>query len=179
MENKMATTKSISANTVKNVGGTGKNVGTKSDVLSTSNLGLYAAATGSVVVDGSDIDPALSAGTFANNSSTPVAKRVSVSLANVANSVLQSGAAVPGLVKSVHKIESIVTRRLATSIRAGHWNIYTGTFSTPPTVATDAFHKSVSSAPFIDKVANVSKSNPGVVVYRTGSKLPVTNTYGD
>lgn len=180
----MATAKSISANSVKNVGGTGKNIGNKSDVLSTSNLGLYAAATGSVVINGADTDPALNVSTyptsvFANNSSVPVAKRVSVSLANVANTTLQSGAAVPGLVKSIHKIESVITRRLATAIRAGHWNIYTGTFSTLPTVATDTFHKAVSGATYIDKVANVSRSNPGVAVYRTGSKIPVTNSYGD
>jgi len=175
----MATTKSIDANSVKNVGGTAKNVGTKSTVLETSSLGLFAEATGSVVVDGVDTDPALSAGTFANNSSVPVAKRISTSLANVPNSVLQSGAAVPGLMKSVHKIESIITRRLATAIRAGHWNIYSGLFSSNPTVATDTFHKAVTGTTFVDKVANVSRSNPGVVVYRTGSKLPVTNTYGD
>lgn len=173
----MAIDKSISANSIKNVGGTGKNVGTKSNVLSTSNLGLHAAATGSVVVDGVDTDPALSGGTFANNSSKPVAKRISVSLANVANSALLSGATVPGLTRSIHKIESVITRRLATSIRAGHWNIFSGTFSTPPTVATDTFHKSVNSAPFIDKVANASESNPGVVIYRTGSKVPVVNAY--
>lgn len=174
----MATTKSISANNVKNVGGVGKNVGTKSSVLSTSNLGLFSPATGSVVVDGLDTNPSLSGGVFANNSSAPVAKRVSVELGGLPNDFLQSGAAMPGLIRGVHKIESIITRRLATSIRAGHWNIFTGIFSVSPTVATDTFHKSVDSAAFIDKVANVSESNPGSVIYRTGSKTPVVNTYG-
>lgn len=174
----MATTKAISANPVKNVGGTGKNIGDQSTVLESSALGLDGVATGSVVVDGTDTDPALSGGTFAYNNAAPVAKRVTVSLATVNNTVLRSGASVPSLTKSVHKIESIVTRRLATAIRAGYWNIYSGTFSTNPTVATDTFHKAVSSATYIDKVANVSPSNPGVAVYKTGAANPVVNSYG-
>jgi hypothetical protein len=179
MENKMAITKSISANDVKNDGGTGKNIGTKSDVLSGSSLGLFAALTGSLVVEGVNTAASVVLGAFAQTNQDIVAKRVSVSLAGVSNAVLQSGASVPELTKSIHKIESIITRRLTTSIRAGHWNIFTGVFSPSPTVATDIFHKSISAAPFIDKVANASRSNPGVLVYRTGSKTPVLETYGD
>lgn len=175
----MATTKAISANVVKNVGGVGKNIGSQSTTLVTSGLGLDTVPTGSVVVDGTDTDKALTSGTFAYNNAAPVAKRVTSSLATVSNTSLTSGATVPGLTKSVHKIESIVTRKLATAIRAGNWNIYTGKFTSGPTVTTDTFHKAVSGATYVDKVANVSKSNPGVAVYRTGAKNPVVNTYGD
>jgi hypothetical protein len=179
MEKNMATTKAISANATKNDSGVAKNIGTESTTLVTSVLGLDNVATGSVVVDGDDTDKALSAGTFAYNNSAPVAKRLTTSLATVSNTALTSGALVPGLVKSVNKIESIVTRRLATAIRAGYWNIYSGTFSTSPTVATDTFHKAVTGATYIDKVANVSASNPGVAVYKTGAVSPVVNAYGD
>lgn len=175
----MATTKAISANATKNQGGVAVNIGTASTTLVTSGLGLDVIATGSVVVDGTDTDKALSAGTFAYNNPAPVAKRVTASLATVSNTALRSGALVPGLTKSIHKIESISTRRLATAIRAGYWNIYSGTFSTDPTVATDTFHKAVSGATYIDKVANASVSNPGVAVYKTGAFSPVVNTYGD
>lgn len=175
----MATTKSISANAVKNQGGVAKNIGTTSTTLVTSGLGLDVVATGSIVVDGTDTDKAVSAGTFAYNSSAPVAKRVTILLSGVSNTFLRSGALVPGLTKSIHKIESVSTRRLATAIRAGYWNIYSGLFTTPPTVATDTFHKAVSGATYIDKVANASSSNPGVAVYKTGAVSPVVNAYGD
>ena len=175
----MATTKAISANPVKNDGGTGKNVGDVSTVLETSTLGANGVATGSVVIDGTDTDPALSGGTFAYNNQSPVAKRVTASLATVSNTTLLSGASVPSLVQSVHKIESVVTRRVATAIRAGNYNMYTGLFSSAPTVATDTFHKAVNSATYIDKVANVSVANPGVAVYKTGAVNPVVNAYGD
>lgn len=175
----MATTKAIGANVVKNVGGVGKNVGSQSSTLVTSGLGLDGVPTGSVVVDGTDTNKALSAGTFGYNNSAPVAKRVTSSLATVNNTTLRSGASQPGLIQSVHKIESISTRKLATAIRAGNWNIYTGKFTSGPTVSTDTFHKAISGATYVDKVANVSVSNPGVAVYKTGAKNPVINTYGD
>lgn len=175
----MATTKAISANVVKNAGGVGKNIGSQSGTLVTSGLGLDIVPTGSVVVYGTDTDKALTSGTFAYNNAAPVAKRVTSSLATISNTSLRSGAAVPRLTKSVHKIESIITRKLATAIRAGNWNIYTGKFSSGPTVTTDTFHKAVSGAAYVDKVANVSRSNPGVAVYKIGAKNPVVNTYGD
>lgn len=173
----MATTKSISAKSVKNVGGTAKQIGSSSTVLVSSNLGLNTVATGSVVVDGDDTNKAVDLGVFAYNNQTPIAKRLTSSLATVNNNVLRSGAAVPGLIKSVHKIESILTRRQATSIRDGNFNIYTGTFTVTPSVALDTFHKAVSGTTYVDKVANVNPNNPGVAVYRTGAKIPVINAY--
>lgn len=173
----MATTKSISAKVTKNQGGVAKHIGTTSTTLVTSGLGLDTVPTGSVVVDGTDTDKVLNTGVFAYNNAAPVAKRVTASLATVSNPVLRSGASVPVLTKSVHKIESILTRRQATSIRAGNFNIYTGNFTVTPSVALDNFHKAVSGATYVDKVANVSVSNPGVAVYQTGSKNPTVNNY--
>ena len=175
----MATTKSISANVVKNRGGVGVNLGATSTVLNNSVLGLKSTATGSIVVDGDNTDPSLNGGVFAYNNSRPVAKRVTSSLATVSQTSLVSGASVPSLTKSVHKIESIVTRKTSTAFRAGQFNIYTGTYSVAPTVVTDTFHKSVVGSVYVDSVANVSKDNPGKAVYLTGSKVPVANSYGD
>jgi hypothetical protein len=179
MEKKMATTKSISANSVKNRGGVGVNLGSTSTVLNNSGLGLKSAATGSIVIDGTDTDTALSGGVFAYNNQKPVAKRVTTSLATVVKTTLVSGASVPSLNRSVHKIESVVTRRTSTAFRAGQFNIYTGSFSVAPTVATDTFHKSVVGTTYVDSVANVSRDNPGKAVYRSGSKVPTTNSYGN
>ena len=173
----MATTKSISAKSVKNIGGTAKQIGSSSTVLVSSNLGLNTVATGSVVVDGDDTNKAVNLGVFAYNNQAPVAKRLTSSLATVSNSVLLSGAAAPELMRNVHRIESVLTRRQATAIRNGQFNIYTGTFTVTPSVALDTFHKAVSGATYVDKVANVDPNNPGVAVYRTGSKIPVVNAY--
>ena len=59
--------------TIKNNGGVAVNVGS-SKVLSSRKLGATEAATGSVVIDGTDTNKALSAGTFAYNDQKPVAK---------------------------------------------------------------------------------------------------------
>lgn len=179
METIMATTKSISANPVKNRGGSGVNVGSASTTLHSSALGLPAERTGSIVVDGTDTDKALNSGVFAYNSKSPVGMRVTSSLSTVNNNVLLSGASVPSLNVSVHKIESIITRRTSTAFRAGQFDIYTGTYTVSPTVATDTFHKAVVGTTYIDNVANVSRQNPGKAVYLSGSKVPTTNAYGD
>lgn len=179
METKMATAKSINANPVKNRGGVGVNLGSASNVLGNSSLGLKSSLTGSIVIDGDDTDKALDSGVFAYNHRNPVAKRVTTSLASVDQSFLLSGASVPSLTQSVHKLESIVTRRTSTSFRAGEFDIYTGSYSVAPTVATDTFHKAVVGTTYVDSVANVSRTNPGKAVYLSGSKKPVVNAYGD
>jgi hypothetical protein len=133
--------------------------------------------TGSVVVDGTDTDKSLSAGTFAYNNQKPVAKRVTTSLATVTKTFLRSGAARPELVVSVNKIESVDTRGIATAIRAGYWNIYSGKFTTGPTVSTDTMHKSVSGTSIIDVAANVSRSSTGRLTYMLGAGNAVKRSY--
>lgn len=171
----MATTKSISANTTKNNGGVAPRIGT-STVLSTVARGLNV-PTGSVVVDGDDTNKSLTSGTFAYNNQKPVAKRVTVSLATVSKTTLQSGAARPELVVSVNKIETVDTRAIATAIRSGYWNIYSGKFTTNPVVSYDVMHKSVSGTSVIDAAANVSRSNQSKLTYKTGAKNPVNDAY--
>lgn len=170
----MATTQSdgvsaVTATSTVNNGGVAKNVGTSSVLdnvtLGDNNVGVF----GSTVVDGSDTDKALSAGTFAYNNEDPIAKRVTTSLATVSNTVLRSGALVPSLIRSINKRESFKVVRTATAIRAGYWNIYSGTWSTPPTSTTES--------PGTDNAANPTRSVPGELVYRTGAKLPVRDDY--
>jgi hypothetical protein len=120
-------------------------------------------SSGSTVVDYAT--SALSAGTFAYNNQKPVAKRYSTLIAGTSNSFLQTGAARPELVRSIQKLETLRTRRLTTAIRAGYWNIYSGTFSTQPTNAVDSLGTDNAAAP--------TQAIPGQIVYMAGGKNPL------
>lgn len=154
---------------IDNNSGTGINLGASS-VLGSIGQGLEAVALGSIVVDGPDTDPALLGGEFAYSSRDPVAKRVSTKLGGLPDTTLLSGAAVPGLIVGIHKIESIITRKQSTSFRDGQYNMYTGQFVVDPTTQTDTFHKALSATQYIDTAANANRSNTGKMVYLVGSK---------
>ena len=159
----------VTSSSTKNVGGAVLNGG-NTTILDSLDLGYSDVGVfGSSVVDGSDTDKALSAGTFSYNNQKPVAKRVTETLSGVANTTLQSGAAQPGLVRSIHKLEVLRTRRLTTAIRAGYWNIYSGSWTTNPTVAVDSLAT--------DEAATPTRSVPGELVYKTGAKVPVQANY--
>lgn len=157
--------------TTKNNHGVAKNVGASASVLANRSLGATNVGVfGSTVVDNSTADKALSGGTFKYDNKSPIAKRTTTTLAgNVSNTYLRSGAATPGLVRSIHKLETLRTRRLATAIRAGAWNIYTGAFSPAPTVAVDTLATDAAATP--------TRSAPGQLTYRTGAKVPVRDDY--
>ena len=171
----MAIHNSIAGAPVVNNNGVGFGVRYSSEVLSSVDLGLSSTKTGSIVVDGQDTDEALSAGTFAYNNNSPIAKRVTRTLSGVDNDFLLKGAARPDLIQSVHKIESIRTRRIATAIRSGFWNEYTGSWTTNPTVAVDSFVGSDSTSN--DYAARVSRNQPGNLTYKLGNPSVVTVGY--
>lgn len=159
----------VTATSTNNKGGAVVNGGTTTLLdtveLGYSNVGVF----GSSVIDNNDADKALSAGTFSYSNQKPVAKRVTTTLSGVSNTVLRSGADQPGLIRSIHKLEVVRTRRLTTAIRAGDWNIYSGSFSTPPTVAVDTLAT--------DEAATPTRSVPGELVYKTGAPTPVQDNY--
>lgn len=159
----------VTATSTNNSGGAVINGGTTTILdsvdLGYSNVGVF----GSSVVDGTNTDKALSAGTFSYSNQSPVAKRVTTELSGVSNTFLQSGASKPGLTRSIHKLEVVRTRRLTTAIRAGYWNIYSGSFTTPPTVAVDTFAT--------DEAATPTRSVPGELTYKTGAPTPVNDNY--
>ena len=159
----------VTATSTNNKGGAVVNGGTTTILdsvdLGYSNVGVF----GTAVVNGDDTDKALSAGTFSYNNDSPIAKRVTTTLSGVTNTVLRSGASQPGLIRSIHKLEVVRTRRLTTAIRAGYWNIYSGSFTTPPTVAVDSFPS--------DDAANPSRTVPGELTYKTGAPTPVNDNY--
>ena len=159
----------INGISIDNDGGVALGIRYDSEVLTSLGLGLSSTKTGSLVVDGTDTDPALSGGVFAYNNTTPIAKRLTSSLAGVNNDVLLSGAGRPDLTQSIHKIESVITTRIATAIRDGYWNISTGSWSTSPTSATDSFGN--------DNAARVSRSSPGSLTYKGGNPNVTTVGY--
>jgi len=166
----MATTKSNLAKNVKNNGGSSVYIGTSS-ILNNLNLGLKNAATGSVVVDGVDADKSVSSQPFAKNTQRPIGKRLKEIAA------LTSGSNYPNYIRSVNGIETVDTRATATAIRLGYWNIYSGKWSTDPTVSYDNMHKAVVGTTNIDDAVHVSRANPGSLTFMSGNKNPVNRNY--
>lgn len=159
----------------KNNGGVAVNVGS-STVLSNRTLGATESATGSVVVDGVDTNKALNAGTFAYNDQKPVAKRLTTTLATVSNSTLLSGALVPSQIKSVNSINSVITNKFTTAVRAGYFNIYNGKFVNTNTGGAYSVPSATDTFP-TDNAANPTRSNPGSLRYGIGSRTPVSVNY--
>lgn len=164
-------TSAVTSTSTDNNGGTIKANGTMSGTFEASSVvqeqtGVFA----STVVDNNDADKALSAGTFAYNNNSPVAKKVTTSLSGVSNTYLRSGAGNPGGLRSIHKIESIKTRKLTTAIRTNKFNEYSGEFESGyPQSSTDSFGT--------DDAANPTKSVPGELTYKIGKKVPVQADY--
>lgn len=158
----------VTASGAKNVGGSATKLGSDSSLL--DNVSVARAQSdvfGSTVVDGDDTDEALSASVIAYNNQRPIAMRLTTEISGQSNTFLRSGANVPGQLRSINKRESFKVSRIATAIRAGYWNIYSGTWSTPPTSATES--------PGNDVAASPTRSAPGDLVFRTGQPLPVRN----
>lgn len=155
--------------TTRNNGGTAVNAGT-SKILNKVNLGYSNVGVfGTAVVEGVNTEKALAAGKFSYSDQKPIAKRVTTSLATVNNVFLRSGAAKPELVQSIHKTQSFRTRRQSVAFVSGNFNMFTGKFSTPPTVAVDTFANDVA--------ANPTRDVPGKLEYMAGGKLPVRDSY--
>jgi hypothetical protein len=141
--------------------------------LGYSDVGVF----GSSVIDGDETDKALSSGTFSYSNQKPVAKRVTEELAGgVSNTTLLSGAAQPGLLRSIHKLEVLRTRRLTTAIRAGKWNIYKGRFLNNQNQATDNPTVAVDTLA-TDEAATPTRAVPGELVYKTSAPEPVQDDY--
>lgn len=74
-----------------------------------------------------------------------------------------------GIRRSIHKLEHMWSRLVATAIRAGYWNIFTGTWSTEPTVQDDAATWGT------DEAATPSYAIPGELTYRVSGQPDGTN----
>lgn len=110
-----------------------------------------------------------------------VMRRVTDELAGVANTNLRSGGVSPSFRRSIHKVESIYTRKVATAIRAGKWNIYSGTYSSPqPTNAEEGIANIAGSTVTdgtADHAATPTRAIPGELVYKEPKLTPVQDDY--
>lgn len=77
-----------------------------------------------------------------------------------------------GIRRSIHKLEHMWSRLVATAIRAGYWNIYTGSFLIDPTVQDDAPTFGT------DDAANPTRAIPGELTYRTSGQQDGATGFG-
>jgi hypothetical protein len=160
----------VTVSSTKNRGGSAKRAGASSTVLSNISIGVNDVGVfASTVVDGTATDPAVAGGVFAYNNQKPVARRVTTSLSTVSNSVLLSGAGVPSQVRSINKREYYVSEGTSTAFRAGYFNLYTGKYSPAPTPVVET--------PGTDNAASPTRSAPGKLVFRSGSRVPTSQNY--
>lgn len=164
-------TSPVTYTSTDNNGGTIKSNGLASGTFQSSaitleNVGVF----GSTVVNNNDADKALNSGVFAYNNQSPVSKRTTSTLSTVSNNVLLSGAAQPALIRSIHKLETLRTRKLTTAIRENRWNEYTGEFDSGyPQVVVDSLANDVSASP--------TRNNPGVLNYKSSGPTIVSDNY--
>ena len=127
--------------------GTAKNVGSNSDALDSSNLGISEPGLyGSTVASGArvgttPIDNSIVSSTndIANQEvGNYHMKRVASNVGQSASTSLASGASEKGSRRSkIHNMLSARVTQVATAIRSGNWNIYEGTFSSGPAAANN------------------------------------------
>jgi hypothetical protein len=172
----------------KNVGGAVINAGSTTSLVdnialgTSKDVGVFGSTVVRDTVTSGDYAAVASSGStnFAYNNQKPIALRYTTTIAGTGNTTLRSGADTPGLIRSIHRMETVRTRRLTTAIRAGNWNIYSGQFSSAPTVAVDNWY-SVSaqgtSATSTDNAANPTLAAPGDLTFKLGQELPVSSGY--
>lgn len=163
-------TSDVTASSTVNNGGTmvasGSSTVLNSQTPAPEKVGVF----GSTVIDGTDTDKAVSAGTFAFNNQEPLTKRVTTSLAGVSNDSLKTTGSSPDNLRSIHKLETLRTRRLTTAIRANAWNEYAGTWEAGyPVTAVDTLESDVA--------ANPSKAVPGKLNFMYGNPVPEGTNY--
>jgi hypothetical protein len=175
----------VTTSSTVNNGGTAINVGSTSTVLDNRSLGRDSQGVfGSTVISNAVVDYAdlaLPSGTFAYNNAEPIGIKLTDTLAgSVSNTFLRGGASDLGSRRSVHRQEKVRTTRTTTAIRAGYWNIYSGTWNTNPTTAVDNFWdiaNDTTSATSTDEAASPTRSVPGELTYKLGQPAPVSVDY--
>ncbi len=159
----------VTSTSTKNKGGAIVKAGAVNANLATSvsvsspDVGVFGSTVVQDTVTTNDYAAkSVSGNTFAKNTTRPLGEKLS--------DPLKSGGTPAGSVtRSIHKLETLRTRRLTTAIRAGQWNIFTGQFSPAPTVAVDTLAT--------DSAATPTRTAPGDLVYKTGKPNPVVDAY--
>jgi|LakMenEpi03Aug12_release.lakeMendotaPanAssembly.Ray.scaffolds.fasta_scaffold209077_2 hypothetical protein len=157
-----------SGSTADNNGGSVSSYNISSDILNdVAPVGSNLAYT-SGPKDNNNADKANAGGVFAKNTNSLLAMR-SDALVN-STAVLQNASGYPEYTRSIKYIESRVTSRVATAIRAGKFNIYDGTFAEGfPASSTDNFGN--------DDAARVTFAVPGSLTFMVTGKTATTQNY--
>jgi hypothetical protein len=175
----------VTPTSTDNNGGTVRANGGASGTFATVATNRQPSAVfGSTPVDNADADPAIDGGDFAYNNQQPISKKVTSVLAGASPAdFMRSGAGDPTNIQSIHKIESVTTRKLTTAIRENKWNEYSGKFDAGyPQVQNDTFYSIrdngvvVGESP-IDDAASPSRTNPGDLTYMQGNPNPLSTDY--
>jgi hypothetical protein len=155
---------SVTQNSTKNNGGAGINLGSSNNLANKSS-GQNNDRVGSIVSNTSEIDPALSNGIFAFDNNRPVGKKITDSLASVNNDYLLSGAAEPGLIRSINSIEEIRTRQFTSSVRNKTYDYVNNVFEEGFPVLQ------------LDDLGDDYGGRFGAVAFKIGKSSPVTEYY--
>lgn len=176
---------SVTATSTVNNGGVAMNIGSGSTLLRTEesardDQGVF----GSTPVDGATVDyadKALSGGVFKSENQRGVVQRVTTTLAGeVSNDFLSHAADDLDNARSIHRQEVVTTTRTATAIKAGDWNMYSGSWTNDPTTAVDPFWDigaNTTSNTSTDEAASPSRDVPGELTYKLAQKVPVSVDY--
>jgi hypothetical protein len=150
-----------STSTVNN-GGTMVANGSAAALDTTSPNPAKVGVFGSTPIDNDDANKVLSGGEFAYNNIKPITKRVTTALAGVANDTLATTGGTPDLIRSIHKLETLTTRRLTTALRENKWNEVTGVWESGyPVNAVDTL--------VADAAANPTREVPGSLNFLYGA----------
>ena len=143
----------------------------------TPDLGVH----GSVVVEGNETAKSVLLGTFAHSHKLPLSFFMTDELAGQPSSALRSPQN-PNAWFTQSAIAFAHIRKTSTSFRNGDFNIFTGKFTTPPTVVKQCMYSintAVDScvANVADQSTNVSAAVPGKLTFMIGSPNPSTVNY--
>lgn len=172
--------------------GSGAIAGLGADQVHGSNKkhGIDNLIAGNIVISGvgpnNETTAANPAGIFALNaaaSGSYIIRRVTTTIAGVASqNTLRSGGSHFGDEKhSIHKVESSMRHTaVATAIRDGNWNVFSGVYSP----AADATNTSIGDSSgntvtngSADHEANASRTNQGEFTYMASAAIPATGQY--
>lgn len=171
--------------TTKNNGGAVLRVKTSAvDVRGVAVGGTNLGFIGSRVLVTTDVAKSVNAGLIAYNTREPIALRSSSTITGIPNTALKSGADVPSQVRGIHKLESVLSRKELTAIRAGKFNFYLGKWDAGyPVVANDTGSNGTdgvlvgSDGVYKDRAATPTRTAPGNLTYKGVAKNPVTVGY--
>lgn len=170
MATQQADGSSVTSSSTINNGGTMVANGSSTALASRPTTEAKVGVFGSTPVDNDDALKAVNSGVFAHNHTNPISKRTTSELAGVSNDALSTTGSSPDIVRSIHKLEVLRTRRQTLAIRTNHWDQYTGQFDANyPVVAVDTLDSDVA--------ANPSRSVPGKLNFMTGSNIPSSINY--